>query len=377
MNIRRFDKWDDLISEYNKNIAATNEQMTDLNNQKQATLNEYNTNYQNQLNEYDNLMAQQQNVIDTYKQNQEDALQKNYQSNLDTINQNKQETQEQINKEKKDSYVDYMKQINQYGGAAEQLASQGLANTGYAESSKIAMYNTYQNRVSAAQTALTKANVEYDRQMTEAKNNYDVGLAQVALTTLQQSYQLALQGFEYKNTLFNNKTNFELQVEDNYFNKGNTLQNRIDNYRSAIANINQYREQMAEEKRQFNASLAAKNSGGGLSINYGDTPGYTTSSKNSATWEDLGSSLKNTGTKGEKVTGSGTNAKVLVKNTGTLKLSSSIGTSYINQILKSNNGKYISIADLETTMNQLLKSKVIDENDYIKVAKYLGLGTSK
>ena len=54
---------------------------------------------------------------------------------------------EKLENETSSAYIDYMKQTNQYGGALENLASRGLATQGYSESSKVAMYNTYQNRV--------------------------------------------------------------------------------------------------------------------------------------------------------------------------------------------------------------------------------------
>lgn len=390
MNIRRFDKWDDMIEEENRNITAANAEKEMLNSEKQQVLNDYINNYNNQMATLDTLNEQQNNIADQYKANQEQILKNNYESNTNTIEQNRKETQENINKEKKDSYIDYMKQINQYGGAAEQLASQGLATTGYAESSKVAMYNTYQNRVSAANTALTKANVEYDRQMQEAKNNYDVGLAQLALDTMQQKYTIALQGFEYKNTLFNNKTNFELQVNDSYWNKGQTLQNRIDNYRNTITSILQNQDKMAEEKRQFDEQMAEKkreydtslaeeqrqfnqqmsyknSSGGGGYTNYGgysDNPTYTSGGNSAAA--QLYNAASNTGN------AVGGMQQVKIKN-GSLKLSNNVASTYINNFLKQYGGKSISISQLESILNTYRNKGIINDSDYKKVANYFGL----
>lgn len=164
-----------------------------------------------------------------------------------------------------------MKQINQYGGSMETLASQGLANTGYSESSKIAMYNTYQNRVSTAKSALTKANTEYDNQISQALLNNNVALAEIALNKLQQSYQIALSGFEYKNTMLNNKLNYEQGINDSYFSKNTTLQNQIDNYKSQIAGINQYKDNLEEERRQFNANMSAQKNYYNNMTNFEDT----------------------------------------------------------------------------------------------------------
>lgn len=390
MNIRRFDKWDDMIADYNKNMVAANQEIQDINNQKVAAINEYNSNYNNQLNEYNDLMNQQQANINTYKQTQEDLLDKQLARNNETIEQNRKETTENINKEKKDAYVDYMKQINQYGGAQEQLASQGLATTGYAESSKVAMYNTYQNRVSAANTALTKANVEYDNQMKDAVLNNDVAKAQIALDTLTKSYELALKGFEYRNTLFNQKMAYTQDLENMYYNRTNTAQNRIDNYRTQINNIYQTQEKMAEEKRQFDEQMAEKkreydqnfaeeqrqfnqslkasksrssgSSGGSGSISldslYGDNSGNN------------GASL-NTSTKSNNK-----DVVLTASKTYSPNLSNKTANAFFDSLAKyyTKNGMYvINSSTLENLLNQGLKNKIINENDYKKIANYFGV----
>ena len=389
MNIRRFDKWDDMIEEENRNITATNAEKEMLNSEKQQVLNDYINNYNNQMATLDTLNEQQNNIADQYKANQEQVLKNNYESNTNTIEQNRKETQENINKEKKDSYIDYMKQINQYGGASEQLASQGLATTGFAESSKVAMYNTYQNRVSAANTALTKANVEYDRQMQEAKNNYDVGLAQLALDTMQQKYTIALQGFEYKNTLFNNKTNFELQVNDSYWNKGQALQNRIDNYRNTITSILQNQDKMAEEKRQFDEQMAEKIREYDTSLaeeqrQFNEQMNYKNSSNNKNSYPYITTSPYDETPQNNSALAQMYNAASNTRNTvngmqqvkikkGSLKLSNNVANTYVNNFLKQYGGKSISISQLESILNTYRNKGIINDSDYKKVANYFGL----
>lgn len=384
MNIRRFDKWDEMVEEYNQNILAANQEVQNINNQKVAAINEYNANYNNQLNEYNNLMNQQQANINTYKQTQEDLLDKQLARNNETIEQNRKETTENINKEKKDAYVDYMKQINQYGGAQEQLVTQGLANTGYNASERIAMYSTYQNRVSAANTALTKANVEYDNQMKDAVLNNDVAKAQIALDTLTKSYELALKGFEYKNTLFNQKMAYTQDLENMYYNRANTAQNRIDNYRTQINNIYQTQEKMAEEKRQFDETMAEKKRE--YDQNFAEEQRQFNASLKASKGSSGGTSKQtleysnNTGNNNNTNNGLITpaNDKVLTVSNKNYSpaLSSKAANAFFDQIEKTyqKNGMYvINASTLQNLLDKGLENKIITEKDYQKIANYFGV----
>jgi hypothetical protein len=373
-----------MIADYNKNMVAANQEIQDINNQKVAAINEYNSNYNNQLNEYNDLMNQQQANINTYKQTQEDLLDKQLARNNETIEQNRKETTENINKEKKDAYVDYMKQINQYGGAQEQLASQGLATTGYAESSKVAMYNTYQNRVSAANTALTKANVEYDNQMKDAVLNNDVAKAQIALDTLQKSYELALKGFEYKNTLFNQKMAYTQDLENMYYNRANTAQSRIDNYKSAINNIYQTQEKMAEEKRQFDEQMAEKKRE--YDQNFAEEQRQfnqslslskkKASSGGSLSLDDLYGSGNGGVSLNTPTQSSNKDVVLTASKTYSPNLSNKTANAFFDSLAKyyTKNGMYvINSSTLENLLNQGLDKNIITKNDYKKIANYFGV----
>ena len=150
IDIQLFASWDDLINTYNNNKANAENELNSLDSQKQQELDSYNQNYNDQLSQYEDLMNQQQGYIDTWAEEQKKQQQAQTDYNIGIINQNKEQAAKDTEAEIKDSYVDYMKQNNQYGGALETLASNGLATSGFAESSKIAMYNTYQNITSNA-----------------------------------------------------------------------------------------------------------------------------------------------------------------------------------------------------------------------------------
>ena len=261
-----FSAFDEIEQTLNTDIANAQTQINNANIEKENLINDYNANYQNQLNQYNDLQNQQQQYIDTWAEEQKKQQQAQTDYNIGIINQNKEQAAKDTEAEIKDSYVDYMKQNNAYGGALETLASNGLATQGYAESSKIAMYNTYQNRVGTAKSALMKANTQYDNQIQQALLNNDASLAEIALQQMQESYQLALKGFEYTTNLYNQKVAYEQDINDSYFNRTQTLQSRIDSYNQQLANITEYKQtaqtnydkwlkEYEEEQRQFNASL--------------------------------------------------------------------------------------------------------------------------
>ena len=309
LKIQLFASWDELINDINDRKTSAQNELNSLDSQKQAELDSYNQNYENQLNEYQDLMNQQQSNIDTWAEEQKKQQQAQTDFNVNLINQNKEQAAKDTEAEVKDSYVDYMKQTNQYGGALENLASRGLATQGYSESSKVAMYNTYQNRVGTAKAALTKANTEYDNQIQQALLNNDANLAEIALQQMQQSYQLALQGFEYKTNMYNNKLSYETNLNQMYYSMKSDLQTRIDDYTTHLASINQYQEEAEakrkqqelenqqwwanfyEEQRQFNTSLEEQkrqfNASTGISYDDGGNIVYNNTSGGTAKESDV------------------------------------------------------------------------------------------
>ena len=257
--------YDEAIQEYETRRNQTQNDINNLAVEKQNVLDAYEKNYNEQLTNYNDLMDQQQNYIDTWANTQRDTQQKQTDFNVGLINQAKQEAEKKTNAEIGNAYIDYQRGLNQFGGSAETLASQGLGGTGFAKNQDIAMNITYQNRVASAKSALQKANVDYNNQIQQALLTNDAALAEVALKQMQQSYQLALQGFEYKTTLQHNRLNYIQSINDSYFTKTNTLQSRYDSYMSAINNTKLAKQQAEEAKAAQAAALARsyRSSGGG------------------------------------------------------------------------------------------------------------------
>ena len=256
MNIQRFTAIDDAINNFSGYIDETKNEINALAGQKQAQIDEYNKNYDNQLTQYDSILNQQKDLIDVETEKQKEIQQKQTDYNIGLINQNKEKAEKATQKETGDAYTDYLKSINQYGGNAEALAASGLINQGIQETSRIAMNITYQNRVSSAKSALLQANTEYDNQIQQALLTNDANLAELALNSMKQKYQIALQGFEYKTNMYNTKMSYMQNLDDTYFNRQQTLQSRIDSYNSTISDLQSAKERIAEERRQFDLQFA-------------------------------------------------------------------------------------------------------------------------
>lgn len=270
---------DELIRNFYNNANAAKQEMTDLQNEKNSLLQQSDINYNNQLNEYNDLQKQQQTYIDTWANTQKETQQKQTDYNIGLINQNKKEAEQKVDAELGDAYVDYQKGLNQFGGSYETLLSNGLGGTGFAKNQEIAMNVTYQNRVSSAKASLLKANTDYDNQIQQALLNNDAAQAEIAFEQMAKSYDLALEGFNFRTNLYNNKVSYDQGIRDTYFGREQSLQNRIDTYNETIANLNNidrefeekriqnqrdYELQLAklnEDKRQFNLQYSA---------NYGD-----------------------------------------------------------------------------------------------------------
>ncbi len=95
-------------------------------------------------------------------------------------------------------YTNYKKQTQQFGANQEQLVSQGLGKSGYAESSKVSMYNQYQSNVTEVMTKNSELKAEIDLQMNEAYQNADIQKAQNAVDMYAQKLNLLMQNYSLR-----------------------------------------------------------------------------------------------------------------------------------------------------------------------------------
>ena len=172
-----------------------------------------------------------QTAIDELQTQQNDYLQKQQELNDKIVDTGLQKTQAQVDFQKaqyeKDAqknantlYTNYQKEQNAYGANAEAIASQGLANSGYAESSRVSLYNNYQSNVTSLMNELNREKSALDLQMNQAYLDADIQKAQNMANIYQQKMQMAMNTYQLRYTLYRD------QVADEQWQKEYELQQR-------------------------------------------------------------------------------------------------------------------------------------------------------
>lgn len=169
---------------------------------------------------------------------------------IEQINQQKEQAQKDYLKEQSGAYVDWQKQSNQYGVNAEQMASAGLTNTGFAESSQVSMYNTYQNRVAVAREAVERSIMEFNNNITQARLQNNAALAELYFQAHKEQLELALSGFQYKNQLVIEQANKKIELDNMYHNRYQDVLQQINTENAIKEDIRQYNETMAWNTEQ-------------------------------------------------------------------------------------------------------------------------------
>lgn len=234
----------------NYDINYEDERFKAVENQKQEQLNNINNTYNNMVNQSDQFYQNQIDAANNYAEVQKQNQQANTDFAIEQINQQKDQAHKAYLKEQTGAYVDWQKQSNQYGTNAEQMAAQGMQNTGYSESSQVSMYNTYQNRVTSAKESYNKAVLNYDNSIKEAMLANNSALAEIAYNALKTQLELSLQGFQYKNDLLQTQINMQRDIDKDYYNRWQDVQQQINTENQLKENIRQYNENMAYQKEQ-------------------------------------------------------------------------------------------------------------------------------
>ena len=170
--------------------------------------------------EIDNMMDEQNQMLEHQKNLQNKIVDTQTKQQVDRLNYNKEEQQKEAEKEASALYTNYKKQSQQYGVNQEQLVAQGLANSGYAESTKTALYNEYQSNVTEVMNTNSKLKAEFDMSINEAYQNADVQKAQNELSLFSQKSNLLLQEYTLKYQKYRD------DVADEQFERQMALQER-------------------------------------------------------------------------------------------------------------------------------------------------------
>ncbi len=298
----------------NYDINYNDDRFTDVEADKKVALNEVEKTYGDMIAQTDKHYQDQINATNDWEKKQTQLQNDQLNQTLKEINQEKEWAEKDYIKEQSGAYVDWQKQSNPYGANAEQMASAGLAGTGFSESSQVSMYNTYQNRVATAREAFTRIVADFTNQMAQARLQNSSILAEIAFESQQKRLELALQGFQYKNTLLIEQANKKSEVEDRYYARYQDVLQQINHENALAEQVRQYNESMAmekaklaEEQRQFNETMAfnkakafsSGSGGGGGTKGSGGTKGGGKVKGGSKTSSGSGKSTVNKGSTGK------------------------------------------------------------------------------
>ena len=226
-------------------VDLNDSRLTNIINEKNNALNSINNQYNSMINSSDKFYEEQKDLAKDYAEIQKDLQQKNTDFAIEKIEQEKDKSQKNYIKEQKGAYADYQKASNDYGANAEQLATSGLTNSGVSETSRVNMYNTYQNRYASARQTYNDAVLNYDNSIKDAQMQNNSALAQISYNALKEQLELGLQGFQYKNSLLEQQIQVQQSIENAYQSRWQNMLNQINTER-----------ELEERKRQFDAQIA-------------------------------------------------------------------------------------------------------------------------
>ena len=234
---------------------------------KQTAINNANKTYDNMVNQTDAKYNELIQASKDYATTQQQIQQDNTDFTIEKIDQQKDKTTQDYTKEQTGAYVDYQKATDQYGVNAEAMAQNGMSNTGFAETSKINAFTTYQNRYATARKSYNEAVLNYDNAIKEAQLANNAQLAEIAFKALQTQLEYSLQGFQYKNELLQTKLNTQIQLDSEYNNRYQQVLSQINTENALAEQIRQYNASLALQKQQlaFQQQQASKSSSSKLS----------------------------------------------------------------------------------------------------------------
>ena len=200
----------------NDKVLTGAEKLSQVNAERDAKIEANTAEQTARINEVDDFFKKQQDAAQAYADEQTKLQKEQSALTIQQINNQKDQAKKDYAKEQSAAYVDWQKQSGDYGVNAEQMAAQGMTNTGYSESSKVSMYNTYQNRVATATESYNNAITNYNTAIATALLQNSSTLATIAYQALQSQLQLSLEGFQYKNSLIDEMNNREREIRNDY-----------------------------------------------------------------------------------------------------------------------------------------------------------------
>lgn len=216
----------------------------------------------------DTVTNQQIANVKDYANKQSAIQQEQTDHTINQINQQKEQSGKDYIQEGSAAYVDYQKATNAYGVNAEKMAESGMIGGGYSESSKVAMYTTYQNRVASARKVYSDAILNYNNAIKDAQIANSAALAEIAFNSQQAQLELAMNAINKKGELVDKIVTQKNAINSRY---DAIWQNAIDNQYSYDTLNESSRQWQAEfdnatKNDAYDMVMSLINSGAGASI---------------------------------------------------------------------------------------------------------------
>ena len=258
---------------------------------------------------------------------------------ISEIEQKKDQAKKDYTKEQSGAYVDWQKQSNEFGAEAEQRAAQGMADTGFSESSQVAMYTNYQNRVVAARETFSRIVQDFDNDITQARLQNNAALAEIAYNALQKRLELNLQGFQYQNQLLLEQLNKKTELDQMYHERWQDVLAQMNAENALAEEIRQYNESMAFEREQFEWQKARYGGSGG-----GGGGGSSRSSGGSSSSSNTNKINKDSGSDDGEAMASDTRDSILALGQGPISatnLANQVSSGKVSQSTSTKTGNAI------------------------------------
>lgn len=239
----------------NYDINYEDERFGKVESDKQQALTEVEQTYGGMIEQSDSYFQAQIDASKQWGEQQQQLQQEQTDFAIEQIEQQKGQANKDYTKEQSGAYTDWQKQSDKYGVNAEQMATSGLTNTGFSESSQVSMYNTYQNRVAVARESYQKAVLNYNNAIKDAQLQNNSKLAEIAYQALQTQLELSLQGFQYKNQLIIEQANKKQEIDNTYYSRYQDVLNQMNTENAMAEEIRQYNETLAMQKQQLQEEI--------------------------------------------------------------------------------------------------------------------------
>ncbi len=238
----------------NYSVNYNDERFQKVEAEKQGALTDINNAYSGMINSSDKFYEDQINASKEWAEKQSQLQQQRTDLTIEQLKQQEEQARKDYTKEQSGAYTDYKKQSSRFGAEAESQAAGGMLGTGFSESSQVAMYNTYQNRVATAREVLNKSVLNFENGMKEAMLQCDSALAEIYFNAHKEQLELALQGFQYKNNLLLEQTNKKLEVDQMYYQRWQNVLSQINSENALAEQIRQYNLNRELEVQKFQES---------------------------------------------------------------------------------------------------------------------------